>query len=127
MKITKLDIEKLAELNATIAELTKKAEAIKVKLKAAGPGTYEGKAFKAVVAERETERHGDDHAGPCARHQQGLERRDAIRERDTCPRGLRATPGHGVGYRPSPPSASNFGRLRPEVPRRPGSARLRPA
>ena len=28
--------------------------------------------------ERETERHGDDHAGPCASHQQGLERRDAI-------------------------------------------------
>lgn len=56
MKITKADIEKLAELNATIAELSKKAEAIKVKLKAAGPGTYEGKAFKAVVAEREAER-----------------------------------------------------------------------
>lgn len=56
MKVTKQDIEKLAELNATIAELSKKAEAIKVKLKAAGPGTYEGKAFKAVVAERETER-----------------------------------------------------------------------
>lgn len=56
MKVTKQDIEKLAELNATIAELSKKAEVIKVKLKAAGPGTYEGKAFKAVVAERETER-----------------------------------------------------------------------
>lgn len=56
MKITKLDIEKLAELNADIAELTKKAEAIKVKLKAAGPGTYEGGWFKAVVSERISER-----------------------------------------------------------------------
>lgn len=56
MKITKLDIEKLAELNATIADLTKKAEAIKVKLKAAGPGTYEGKTHKAVVSSVDTER-----------------------------------------------------------------------
>lgn len=56
MKITKADIEKLAELNASIAELNKKAEAIKIKLKAAGPGTYEGRAFKAVVVERESER-----------------------------------------------------------------------
>lgn len=56
MKITKLDVEKLAALNATIAELNKQAEAIKSKLKAAGAGTYEGKKFKAVVSSVETTR-----------------------------------------------------------------------
>lgn len=56
MKITKADVEKLAEINATICALTKKADAIKAKLKEAGPGIYEGKTHKAVVSERETER-----------------------------------------------------------------------
>lgn len=56
MKITKRDIETLAALNAEIAELNGKAELIKSKLKAAGPGAYEGGKFKAVVSERTSER-----------------------------------------------------------------------
>ncbi len=56
MKITKRDLEKLAALNAEIAELTSEAELIKRKLKEAGPGTYTGGKFKAVVSEATTER-----------------------------------------------------------------------
>jgi hypothetical protein len=59
-KITTRDIETLAALNAEIAALNKKAEAIKTKLKEAGPGTYAGKSFKAVVSESLTSRLDTD-------------------------------------------------------------------